>query len=295
MSRVKRLGVLALALAALLLMDRPWDAQPIHRAEWLAAGDVQVRTVRAGRGDTTVVFLHGYSESLLSFRGPFDQLAHRFRVVALDLPGFGASDKPAGPYDLATQTARLVDFLDRWTSGPIVLVDHSMGGALATNVALRLPGRVVALVLVSPAGFGLSERLDSMTPGTIDLISWAGALSTTGILPVHDPEWMAEPESLASYAPATDPAYRRSLQSALQTFDFAALRDSFARVRQPTLLIWGRLDPTIPFAIGESIAARLPCRRFEPLDATLHRPQLTDPDTVVALMLDFLREPPCAP
>ena len=292
---MKRLGVVALALAALLLMDRPWDARPPHHAEWLTAGDVQVRAVRAGHGDTTLVFLHGYSESLLSFRGPFDRLASRYRVVALDVPGFGLSDKPAGPYDLATQTARLADFLDRWTAGPVVLVGHSMGGELATSLALRRPGRVVALVLVSPAGFGLATRLDSMTPGTIGLIGWAGAFATTGVLAVHDAEWLSEPDSLATYAPATDPAYRRALESTLHTFDFAGLRDSFAHVRQPTLLIWGRLDPTIPFAIGESIAVRLPCRRFEPLDATLHRPQLTDPDTVSSLMLDFLRDPRCAP
>lgn len=290
---MKRIAVFVLAAAALLLMDRPWDDRPTYRAEWLAAGDVNVRAVRGGQGDTTVVFLHGFMESMLSFRGPFDRLAGRYRVVALDIPGFGSSDKPVGPYDLNAQTERIADFLDRWTTGPVVLAGHSMGGELATSVALRRPARVVALVLVSPAGYGLAERLDSMTPGTIGLIGWAGALASTTVLPVHDAGWLAEPDSLADYTPATDPAYRQALETILRTYDFAALRDSFASVRQPTLLIWGRLDPTIPFAIGESIAARLPCRRFEPLDATLHRPQLTDPDTVAALMLDFLRGPRC--
>lgn len=292
---MKRAGVVALALAALLLMDRPWGTRPLHQAEWLQAGDVKVRAVRAGKGDTTLVFIHGYSESLLSFHGPFDALAGRYKVVALDVPGFGLSDKPTGPYDLGAQTARLADFLDRWTTGPVVVVGHSMGGELATSLALRRPGRVVALVLVSPAGYGLAERLDSMTPGTIGLIGWAGALATTGVMPVHDRGWLQEPDSAAAYAPATDPAYRSALETILHTFDFAGLRDSFRLVRQPTLLIWGRLDPTIPFAIGESIAARLPCRQFKPLDHTLHRPQLTDPDTVSSLMVDFLRDPRCAP
>lgn len=291
---MKRLAVVALALTALLLMDRPWAERPAHRATWETAGDVQVRVARAGRGDTTLLFIHGFSESLLSFRGPFDQLARRYTVVALDVPGFGLSDKPAGPWDLATQTARLVAFLDAHTRGPVVLVGHSMGGELATSVALRRPGRVVALVLVAPAGYGLAERLDSMAPGTIGLIGWAGALATTGVLPVHDPEWLAEPAARAEYTPATDPAYRHVLEATLREFDFAGLRDSFAAVTTPTLLLWGRQDPTIPFAIGESIAARLPCRRFVPLDATLHRPQLTDPDTVSTLVLDFLRDPRCA-
>lgn len=294
MRGLKRLLVLVLAIFGLLLFDRRWDGTAMHRAEWLPAGDVVVRAVRDGHGDTTIVFLHGYSESLLSFRGPFDELRRRYRVVALDVPGFGVSTKPEGPYDLGTQTARLVDFLDRWTTGPVVLAGHSMGGALATSVALRRPDRVVALVLIAPAGYALASRLDSMRPGTIGLLGWAGSLATTGVLPVHDPQWLAEPESLAHYAPATDPAYRRVLETTLRTFDFGALRDSFARVRQPTLIIWGRLDPTIPFAIGESIAVRIPCNVFVPLDATLHRPQLTDPDTVSALMASFLRAPRCA-
>ena len=290
---LKRILVLLLALSALLLVDRRFLSSPPHTAEWLVAGDVEVRTVRAGAGDTTIVFIHGYSESLLSFRGPFDRLSARFRVVALDVPGFGLSDKPAGPYTLEIQTARLADHLDRWTTGPVILAGHSMGGELAMSLALRRPARVVGLVLVSPAGYGLSDRLDSMAPGTIGLISWAGAAATTGILPVHDDEWLAEPAERATYLPATDPAYRRALESVMTTFDFAALRDSIPAVRQPTLLIWGRLDPTIPFAIGEEIAALLPCRQFAPLDATLHRPQQTDPDTVTALMLAFFQDPRC--
>jgi len=293
MRHLKRILVLLLALSALLLVDRRFLSAPRHTAEWLAAGDVHVRAVRAGDGDTTIVFIHGYSESLLSFRGPFDRLSGRFRVVAFDVPGFGVSEKPPGPYTLEIQTARLADFLDRWTTGPLILAGHSMGGELAMSLALRRPERVVGLVLVSPAGYALSDRLDSMAPGTIGLIGWAGAAATTGILPVHDDQWLGEPAERSAYLPATDPAYRATLASVLGTFDFAALRDSIARLAQPTLLIWGRLDPTIPFAIGEEIAARLPCRQFAPLDATLHRPQQTDPDTVTALMLAFFHDPRC--
>jgi pimeloyl-ACP methyl ester carboxylesterase len=293
MRYLKRILVLLLALAALLLMDRRFLSSPTHTAEWLAAGETQVRAVRAGAGDTTILFIHGYSESLLSFRGPFDRLAGRFKVVAFDVPGFGVSEKPEGPYTLEVQTARLADFLDRWTTGPVILAGHSMGGELAMSLALRRPARVVGLVLVSPAGYGLSDRLDSMAPGTIGLISWAGAAATAGILPVHDEQWLEEPAERAGYLPATDPAYRRALESVMTTFDFAALRDSIPGVKQPTLLIWGRLDPTIPFAIGEEIATLLPCRQFEPLDGTLHRPQQTDPDTVTALMLAFFQDPRC--
>jgi len=290
---LKRLVVLLLALATIVLVGRVSRPHPLLEAEWLAADDVKVRAIRTGTGDTTIVFIHGYGESMLSWRGPIDALRSRFTVLAFDVPGFGGSDKPAGPYDLDTQTRRLADLLDRWTTGPVILAGHSMGGELALSLALRRPERVVALVLVSPAGAGLADRLGAMGPGTIEIVGLAGAAATAGVLPMHDEEWLAEPKGRAEYLPATDPAYRAALGAVLQTFDFAALKDSLQRVRQPVLLIWGRLDPTIPFAIGERMAATLPCRRFEPLDATLHRPHQTDPDTVVALMRSFLQDLRC--
>lgn len=291
---LKRLAVLVLVLGTIFLIGRRSHPRPKLRAEWLQAGDVRVRAVRAGAGDTTILFIHGYGESMLSWRGPIDALQRRYRVLAIDVPGFGGSDKPAGPYDLGTQTRRLTDLLDRWTTGPVIVAGHSMGGELALSLALHRPDRVVGLMLVSPAGAGLADRLDSLAPSTIEVIGLAGAAATAGVLPIHDEHWLAEPKERAEYFPATDSAYRAALGSVLETFDFAALKDSIGQVRQPVLLIWGRMDPTIPFAIGERMAAELPCRRFEPLDATLHRPHQTDPDTVTALMLSFIRDHRCA-
>ncbi|HXI21130.1 MAG TPA: hypothetical protein VNH46_08600, partial [Gemmatimonadales bacterium] len=80
----------------------------------------------------------------------------------------------------------------------------------------------------------------------------------------------------------------------LAHFDFAALTGRFHDLRQPVLVLWGRDDPTIPYPIGERIAAELPCRRFVPLPA-FHRPHQTIPDTVAAEMSRFLRAPACDP
>src|SRR5262249_50689692 len=80
-----------------ILLDRPRQRPP-HQAEWLDAGGVLVRTVRAGSGDTTLLLLHGYGESLTTWRATFDALASGHRVVAIDLPGFGGSAKPDVPY-----------------------------------------------------------------------------------------------------------------------------------------------------------------------------------------------------
>lgn len=292
MPRLKRLATVALLLAAVFLVDRHWRAHPTRQAEWLRAGDVQVRAVRAGAGDTTLFFLHGYVESLVAWRPLFEHFARQYRVIAIDVPGSGLSDKPLGPYTLGAQEARLSDFLDRWSTGPVVVVGHSMGGELAAALAIDRPDRVSAAVLIAPAGWGLADRLDSLRPGTIGAIGWAAAAAAT-ILPVHDPGWLAEPPERANYDPFSDKRYRAAATAVMREFDFAALADSAERLRQPVLLIWGREDPTIPFAIGSRLAAALPCADLEPISSTLHRPHETDPDAVIALMDRFLRHPTC--
>ena len=275
------------------LLDRPPPSPP-HRAEWLDADGVRLRTVRAGTGDTTLVLLHGFGESLTTWRSVFDRLAENHRVVALDLPGFGGSEKPDVPYSMPAMTRRLSRFLDEWTTGPIVLLGHSMGGELAAALALARPDRVGLLVLIAPAGFriGLGGIADTMTPGKARTIGRYLALRSF-VTPIHDPGWLGEPDSQASYDLTGDRAYSRAVSRLLTEFDFVALRKRFGEIAQPTLLIWGGLDPVVPFSVGDSLSHIIPCARFVPLRNAFHRPQAEVPDTVVAALRSFLANPGC--
>jgi pimeloyl-ACP methyl ester carboxylesterase len=282
---IRRWAIPVVLLGAVVIAgtrDRP-TSQPLHQSEWLQAGDVTVRAVRLGRGDTTLVLLHGYGESLLSWRAMADRLGQRWRVVAIDLPGFGLSDKPSGPYDLESMRRRVHDFIARWTEGPVVIVGHSMGGEIAAAEALADTARIVAAILVSPAGQALGGA--STVP---DQMAHIAGFTAPLVLPVHDPAWLAEPRARRRYDPLTDPAYRASTGAVMREFDLTALRGRFSALRQPVLLVWGRLDPTIPFEIGEEIAAALPCGRFVPLAAAFHRPHQAQPDTVAAEIERFM-------
>lgn len=262
---------------------------PRHRAEWLDVDGVRLRTVRAGSGSPTLVLLHGYGESLTTWRSVFDRLAERNRVIALDLPGAGGSDKPDVPYSLDAITQRLSRFLDQWTSGPVVIVGHSMGGAVAASLALEHPDRIVRLVLIAPAGYriGLGGITESMTPGRARTIGRYLALRSF-ITPMHDDGWLAEPDSFKAYDPAEDPTYSRAATRVLEEFDFVALRDRFREIQQPTLLIWGGLDPVVPFAVGDTLSRIIPCVRYVPLPKAFHRPQAEVPDTVISALEGFL-------
>jgi len=292
--RIRRLRWLLIApLLALLwaLRDRP-RPRPLHQAEWLDAGGVLVRTVRAGEGDTTFLLLHGYGESLTTWRAVFDPLTRSGKVVAIDLPGFGGSAKPDVPYSLPAMTERLSRFLDRWTSGPVVLVGHSMGGELAAALALARPDRVKLLVLIAPAGFriGLGGIAGSMTPGKARTIGRYLALRSF-VTPIHDPDWLGEPDSSANYDQTGDSSYSRAAARVLQDFDFTALRSRFRDLIQPTLLIWGGLDPVVPFSAGDTLSRTIPCVRYLPLPKAFHRPHVEIPDTVIGAIRGFLAGP----
>ncbi|MGE0439564.1 MAG: alpha/beta fold hydrolase [Gemmatimonadales bacterium] len=293
--RLRLWWLAAPALAGLVfLLDRPRSTTPVHEAEWLPAGDAVLRTVRAGQGDTTLLLLHGFGESLFTWRAVLDPLALHHAVVAVDLPGFGGSSKVNGPYTLAAMTDRLADFVDRWTTGPIVVVGHSMGGELAASLALARPKRIVAAVLIAPAGWavGLGGIADSMSPGKARAIGWYLS-SRAFVLPEHDEAWLGEPDSLAGYTLMGDSAYQHSASRVLEEFDFRALRDRFAEIRVPVLLLWGTLDPVIPFAIADSVLATLSCGTLVTFSGALHRPQVEIPDTVTSTIKAFADDPSC--
>jgi pimeloyl-ACP methyl ester carboxylesterase len=291
--RLIRRFLVALGAAALLWFG--WNAPVSHRAahaaRWMKVDGLRLRALEAGRGDTTLLFLHGYGESLLAWRQLLDHFTPHYRVLAVDLPGFGLSDKPLGNYDYPTYARWLGDLLAHEIKGPVIVVGHSMGGQIAAGLALDHPERVVAAVLIAPAGAGISPLLSDTGGIAAPSTQWVvNALSY--VFPVHDPAWLRDAAAMAGYDPAADSASAHAARQVLRQFDFSALTHRFGELHQPVLLIWGRQDPTIPFDIGQRIAADLPCRQFVSLLA-LHRPHQTIPDTVAAAMDTFLRQPSC--
>lgn len=115
--------------------------------------DRSIHAVQAGKGPD-LVLLHGalttHSDWL---EGPFDALARRFRVTALDRPGHGLSRRPRFEGAPRDQAAQIADGLDALGVGPAIVVGHSMGGLVALALAESFGKHVAALVLVAPLAF----------------------------------------------------------------------------------------------------------------------------------------------
>lgn len=298
MSRWPRAHVLIALVAAVSLIAfatsaRPRHRRPDHRALSVSAGTLRLRYVRAGRG-TPVILVHGYGESLIAWRAVFDQLSDGADVIALDLPGFGLSDKPASGYQIEALAADLLAAMNSLGVRHAVLVGHSLGGAVVTAAALAAPERVAALVLVDPAVLSAPLLPDSTRASTTrdaarSAIAEYEALRSHFDSP-HDPSWLAESDSALAYLPAQDSAYRSALTAVLREFDFGFLtRQRSARLAQPVLVLWGEYDTVVPIADGRRLAALLPNARFAMIARSWHRPHVERPGETATAIRGFLR------
>lgn len=118
---------------------------------------VEIAYADAGSG-RAVVFVHGLSSYMGYWDRQLPNFTNGFRVLALDLPGFGMSSRPDAPYTPPWYGDVLVQWMDAVGLESAVLVGHSMGGQIALTVALDHPDRVDGLVLSAPAGFETFDR-----------------------------------------------------------------------------------------------------------------------------------------
>lgn len=124
-------------------------------AENVKAGAWSLRRLRTGPEDgPAILLLHGFGANLEGWAFNQGALSETRPVHAIDLPGHGGSSKSPGGGTLAELAGAVVAYMEAEGLGAAHLVGHSLGGAIAVQVALDAPERVTALTLVAPAGFG---------------------------------------------------------------------------------------------------------------------------------------------
>jgi pimeloyl-ACP methyl ester carboxylesterase len=270
------------------------DAAPVPGG-FLDVDRVRVHYVAAGRG-APVVLIHGLGASTFSYRYTIPELAQRHRVVALDLKGFGFSERSErDDYSLAAQARLVLGAMDRLGIQRAAVVGHSMGGAVAARVALAAPERVERLVLVDAATDRELERSAWLGPllrpllPVIALLTlhrrWFRRLSLRSA--VHDPAHLT-PEVLEGYIrPSRVRGTLRSM-GALMAHHRRDKPIAYERIAAPTLILWGEHDRWIPPGRGEQLAARIPNARLRIVASAGHLPLEEQPEVSNKALLDFL-------
>ena len=229
--------------------DESQESGPAY--EYAVVEGIRVRYARCGEGQgTPVLFVHGFGGDLGNWLFNLDAVAEAAPVIALDLPGHGQSDTRLPGATLADLARFIARFLDTLDVERAHLVGHSMGGAIALQLASDAPQHVASLALINPAGLG-----DEIDAGY--LAGFIAAESRRELKPVV--EKLFVDASLVSRQLVDDLLkYKRidgvaEVLCALQQALFAGGRQA-ARpglrlaAKLPVLVVWGRDDRVIPAA-----------------------------------------------
>jgi pimeloyl-ACP methyl ester carboxylesterase len=245
-----------------------------------------------------LLFLHGFAQSSYCWRELAARLPGR-RCVALDLKGFGQSDKPAdGAYRVSDQARLVRGAIEALDLRDLVLVGHSLGGAVALATAAELqragaPPR--GLVLVGSMSMPqripgalqvlrlpvLGELAAHLTPAPL-------AVRAAFLLAYHDRRRISA-ALVAEHARCMNlPGARAALVATARALTAEQIGDLAPELTIPALLLWGRHDPLVPLRVGQSLAAALPNARLEILEDCGHYPQQENPDETARLIREFL-------
>ena len=247
-----------------------------------------------GRGEA-VVFVHGLLASSASWKEVLAPASAGRPAIAVDLPGFGASDRP-WPFDytVAGEAEALVRFLDARRLSRVALVGNSLGGSTVMAAAARHPDRVSALVLVAPATSHVRIPLPVRVlraPGAGEL---AIALSTRTSVAfglrhrIYARSSNVDRERIDdAWLPLSVPGTRRAALRAIRS-DPARYADLEARVAAPTLIVWGRDDRLLRVREAQELHERMPGSRLVILPDAGHLPQREAPRQFSTAVSEFL-------
>lgn len=275
-------------------------------------GNIFYKTAGAENKGQPLVFVHGIGAGASSFmwRRNFDQLARDFRVYALDLLGFGFSDKPASaPYSADLYVELIADFIREVVGAPARLVANSLGAAYSVRVACEQPELVHSLVLVAPAGAGdLRARpgiagaafyglLQSPVLGTsfYNVIASERSIRDYARKELFYDRRRATNRLVAQYYAAShQPGAQHAIAAFLSGYLNTDMRAAFAQLSQPVTLVWGKQDQTNPIEHAAELLRLHPRVGLEIFDRCRMMPQEEHSEKFNALVRNKLQARPAA-
>jgi pimeloyl-ACP methyl ester carboxylesterase len=276
---------------------QPMQYQPVGAGEDAVKLAVHV----TGKGKP-LVFLHGLGASSYTWHKIAPTLAKTNRVIAIDLKGFGQSDKPLdGRYSVFDQARLVQDYIVRNNLSDATLVGHSYGGGVALAVALNMMDarqrNLSRLILIDSIAYRqpipfFFQVLRTPLIGQLGLslippeVQMERALSLA-----YYEEGKVTPETVNNYASALySEGGRHALLSTIEALDpdqADELSKRYKDLRLPTLVLWCHYDKIVPVRIGLRLASELPNARLEVMRRCGHIPHEEQPEDTARAIKTF--------
>jgi len=285
----------------------PWlDIDWREHQHWVPVAGRQINVIDIGSGDQTIVFIHGLAGCWQNWLENIPAFTETHRVIAMDLPGFGASELPAERISIAGYGRIVAELLETLGVECACVVGNSMGGFIGAEIAITRPELLERLVLVSAAGITVQGQrnetvLSILSRGENVLSFYAAWFATRSEVLSRRPRMRrammlfvaAHPDRLP--APLIAEQVRGSgkpgFLSALDALSDYPIKDRLQDIECPTLIVWGTDDRLVPlrdaYEFERSIGDNA---RVVVYDDTGHVAQMERPDAFNDELARFVTE-----
>lgn len=261
---------------------------------WINLDGLNLRYLESGRGKKKhLVFIHGLGSAADRWMNIPDELSSEFHSIAIDLPGFGESEKPKKmDYTIDKFRKILVSFLKEISiyNEKTSLIGHSLGGYIASEIAIQNQDSIRKLVLIDSSGM-----LKKPTPILEEYFEAAMNPTSDNVRKAFE-KMVADPKRIPK--PLVDGFIRRiNLPHAKYAFESTLVNSATTqiglnRLRKinptPTLILWGVHDKVIPLEHSKFFKENIDDSRLEIIADAGHAPFAEKPDRVYKLLRDFL-------
>lgn len=250
-------------------------------------GDTTLSILEAGSG-APIVFVHGIVTTSELFRDAIEHYSPRYRAIAIDQRGYGASAKPGHGYNINQFAKDLVSLFDALKLPRAVLLGVSMGGWIAQRFALDNGERLNGVVLSSTSNGEVMK----------------GVLGKDPKETLKERTWREVSEMLISgaFPPSTDPGIVKALLSRIDTWNEQVITEALAsivpfdtskelhKLKVPTLIMVGSEDDQLPVSVSENMHRVIPDSRLEVFQGSGHFMMVEDPKGFYSVLDAFLAE-----
>jgi pimeloyl-ACP methyl ester carboxylesterase len=287
-------GALALWL---YVPDKPRLAlEAMYPGEYRKVSGLRIRVRDTGlHNKPAVILLHGFGASLDTWEPWARGLSEHFRVIRLDLPGFGLTGSdPTGDYSDARAMKLLVELMDQLGLERASLIGNSLGGRIAWTFAAMHPDRVWSLVLVSPDGFASPGFEYGKAPQTPVMMRALPYVAPRGMLKANLAAAYGRPETLRETTLTRyrdmllAPGVRRAMLARMAQTVLLDPTPTLTRIKSPTLLVWGEKDGMIPISNAADYLRHLPGAELLRMPSLGHLPFEEDPINSLPAVRKFL-------
>jgi pimeloyl-ACP methyl ester carboxylesterase len=262
------------------------------------AGGIDTSYLEAGSGEP-VLMLHGSGpgvSGLANWQHNIPSLSQRFHVLAPDIVGFGATERPDDIiYSLPTWTDHVWAFLDAHGIEKTAIVGNSLGGRIALQMAIDRPDRITKMVLMGAPGVGMT-----LTDGLVALRGYEPSHHAMRDLlrnyfavdPTMITDELVAIRYQASIADGAYEAYRAMFFDPRHAgSELGITEDDVRAIATPTLLVHGREDKVVPVGVSVTMLGLLPKADLHVFSACGHWTQIERADEFSALVSDYLGQP----